>query len=89
MWVDEEGGHRFAGSEIRQRWTFRHEGPSGEAAMTTTSIEWIKKHGSTAGGKREFIAFLRGKALTMKESILANCYQCTGFYLDGQEGLRR
>ncbi len=53
--------------------------------MTTTSLEWIKKHGSAAGGKREFIAFLRGKALTMKESILANCYQCTGFYLDGRK----
>ena len=53
--------------------------------MTTTNIEWIKKHGSTARGKRELIGFLRGEALTMKESILANCYQCAGFYMDGRK----
>ncbi len=53
--------------------------------MTTTSIEWIMKHGSTAQGKRELIAFLKGEVLTMKESILANCYQCTGFYTDSRK----
>ncbi len=53
--------------------------------MATTSIQWIKKHGSTARGKRELIAFLKGETLTMKESILANCYQCTGFCLDGRK----
>jgi hypothetical protein len=52
--------------------------------MATTSIQWIKKHGSTARGKRELIAFLKGEALTVKESILANCYQCAGFYMDGR-----
>ena len=53
--------------------------------MATTSIEWINKHGSMARGKRELIGFLRGEALTMKESILANCYQCAGFYMDGRK----
>jgi hypothetical protein len=53
--------------------------------MRTTSIEWITKHGSTAQGKRELIAFLKGEALTVKESILANYCQCTGFYLDGKK----
>jgi hypothetical protein len=52
--------------------------------MTATTIEWIKKHGSTARGKRELIAFLRGETLTMKESILANCYECMGLYMDGR-----
>ncbi len=53
--------------------------------MVTTSIQWIKKHGSTARGKRELIAFFKGETLTMKESVLANCYQCTGFYMDGRK----
>jgi len=53
--------------------------------MATTSIEWIKKHGSTARGKGELIAFLKGEALTVKESILANCYQCAGFYMDSRK----
>jgi hypothetical protein len=53
--------------------------------MATTSIQWIKKHGTTAQGKRQLVAFLRGESLTMKDSILANCYECTGFYLGGRK----
>jgi hypothetical protein len=71
-------------TECRQ--VFPFDGHIGGEGMTaTTSIQWIKKHGSTARGKRELIAFLRGGTLTMKESILVNCYQCTGFYLDGRK----
>jgi hypothetical protein len=51
----------------------------------TTSIPWIEKHGKTAQGKREWIAFLKGEPLTMKQRILGNCYQCTGFYTDGRK----
>lgn len=53
--------------------------------MSTTSIEWIKKHGTTARGKKEYLAFLRGESLTMKQRVLANCFQCTGMYTDGRE----
>ena len=53
--------------------------------MSTTSIEWIEKHGTTARGKKEYLAFLRGENLTMKQRILANCFQCTGMYTDGRE----
>ena len=53
--------------------------------MSTTDISWIEKHGITAQGKREYIAFLKGQTLTMKQRILANCYQCTGFYTDGRK----
>ena len=37
-----------------------------------------------AQGKKEYLAFLDGKRLTMKESILANCYMCMGYYADGK-----
>ena len=53
--------------------------------MTTTSMEWVEKNGTAARGKREYLAFLRGQHLTMKQRVLANCYQCTGMYTDGRE----
>ncbi len=53
--------------------------------MSTTDIKWIERHGTTAQGKREYIAFLKGANLTMKQRILANCYQCTGFFTDGRK----
>jgi hypothetical protein len=53
--------------------------------MSTNSIEWIEKHGTTAQGKKEYLAFLRGDNLTMKQRVLANCFQCTGMYTDGRE----
>lgn len=53
--------------------------------MSTTSTEWIEKHGTTARGKKEYLAFLRGENLTMKQRVLANCFQCVGFYTDGKK----
>ena len=53
--------------------------------MATTNIEWVEKNGTAARGKREYLAFLRGQHLTMKQRVLANCYQCTGMYTDGRE----
>jgi hypothetical protein len=53
--------------------------------MSTTSIEWIEKHGITAKGKKEYVAFLRGKSLTLRQAMLANCYQCTGYFTDGKQ----
>ena len=41
-----------------------------------------REHGAR---KARMIGFFRGEALTMKESILANCYQCAGFYMDGRK----
>jgi len=51
----------------------------------TTSMEWVEKNGTAARGKREYLAFLRGQHLTLKQRLLANCYECTGMYADGRE----
>jgi hypothetical protein len=53
--------------------------------MTTTNMEWVEENGTAARGKREYLSFLRGQHLTMKQRILANCYECTGMYTDGRE----
>ena len=51
----------------------------------TVSTEWVEKNGTAARGKREYLAFLRGKRLTLEQRVLANCYECTGMYTDGRE----
>ena len=44
----------------------------------------IPKNGVVAIGKKELEAHLRGEKLTPLESLLAKCYDCQGFYLDGK-----
>ena len=51
----------------------------------TVSTDWVEKNGTAARGKREYLAFLRGERLTLKQRVLANCYECTGMYTDGRE----
>ena len=53
--------------------------------MMTSGVEWVERNGTSARGKREYIGFLRGQHLTMKQRVLANCYECTGMYTDGRE----
>lgn len=44
----------------------------------------IEKSGKRGKGKKELIAHLEGKRLTLKQAIYANCYDCVGFYYDGR-----
>jgi len=46
---------------------------------------WIRENGTTAQGKKEYVKYLEnGQKLSHKQAILANCYQCLGFYVDGR-----
>jgi hypothetical protein len=38
-----------------------------------------------AQGKEEFLRFQKGERLTMKQALLAHCYDCTGHYTDGRK----
>ncbi|MGD0233346.1 MAG: hypothetical protein ABSC55_02295 [Syntrophorhabdales bacterium] len=53
--------------------------------MMSINMQWVEKNGTAARGKREYLAFLRGEHLTLKQRVLANCYECTGMYTDGRE----
>ena len=35
-------------------------------------------------GQKDYERFLKGEKLTRKQAILANCYECTGFYDSGK-----
>jgi hypothetical protein len=47
------------------------------------SVQDIKKFGKKAQGRSERIKFIEGKPLTRGQAILAQCYECTGGYVDG------
>lgn len=44
----------------------------------------IKKHGIKAQGKKEILKYLKGNRLTLRQAILAKCYDCMAFYADGR-----
>ena len=52
--------------------------------MNEKTISDIKRHGKTAQGKKELIKHLEGQRLTLKQAVLARCYDCAGFYADGK-----
>jgi hypothetical protein len=40
--------------------------------------------GRVERGKKEHMKFKRGESLTRHEAILAQCYECCGYYADGK-----
>lgn len=56
--------------------------------MNQQTILDIKRYGKTAQGRREILKYLQGKRLTRKQAILAHCYGCMGFYVDGKVDCR-
>jgi hypothetical protein len=53
--------------------------------MNIQKIPDIKKHGKTAKGKKELIKHLEGGRLTPKQAILAKCYDCLCYMVDGRQ----
>jgi len=48
-----------------------------------TNRKTVLKIGVRAYGKRELEMMDRGERLTLREQVLAKCYDCTGGYADG------
>lgn len=53
-----------------------------------TTFESIRKQGKAAQGREELLRHLRGKTITLKQAILAKCYDCLGYYADGKQGCK-
>jgi len=45
----------------------------------------IEQHGKEFRGQKEFLKHLDGELITMKQAILAKCYDCMGYYSDKGE----
>jgi Zn finger protein HypA/HybF involved in hydrogenase expression len=52
--------------------------------MNEKIISDISRHGKTARGKKELIKHLEGGRLTLKQAMLAKCFDCTGYFADGK-----
>ena len=53
--------------------------------MNSKLISDIQKHGKTARGKKELLKHLDGGRLTPKQAILAKCYDCLCYMVDGRQ----
>jgi hypothetical protein len=53
--------------------------------MNLKLITDIQKHGLTARGKKELIKHLQSGRLTPKQAILAKCFDCLGYMVDGRQ----
>lgn len=52
--------------------------------MDTKRIDEIHQYGKTARGKSELVKHLKGERLSLRQAVLARCYDCMGFYADGK-----
>lgn len=47
-------------------------------------IQSIDRYGKQAKGRKELKSHLEGKRLTLRQMILAKCYDCMGYFADGK-----
>jgi len=52
--------------------------------MDMELVKEIEKYGKESPGKKYYLRLLKGECLTMKQAILAKCFDCCGFYVDGK-----
>lgn len=48
-------------------------------------LQFIKREGKLVRGRAEIIKFLEGKPLTARQTVLARCYDCMGYFVDGRQ----
>ena len=47
-------------------------------------IRSIQKYGKTAQGRQELLRHVEGERLTLRQMVLAMCYECMAYYGDGK-----
>ncbi len=52
--------------------------------MNTDKIKSIRQYGKTARGQKELLKHLSCQKLTLKQAVLAKCYDCAGLFADGK-----
>lgn len=52
--------------------------------MNEDRIKDIRRYGKTARGQKELVKHLEGGRITLKQAVLAKCYDCAGFFADGK-----
>lgn len=52
--------------------------------MNEEQIKNVRRYGKTARGQKELVKHYQGERLTLKQAVLAKCYNCAGFFADGK-----
>lgn len=52
--------------------------------MNASKIDSIKKYGITASGRKELLKHLSSERVTLRQAVIAKCYDCMSFYGDGR-----
>jgi hypothetical protein len=52
--------------------------------MNQERIKNIRQYGKTAKGEKEILKHLSGQKLTLRQAVLAKCYDCMGYFADGK-----
>jgi hypothetical protein len=55
-----------------------NKGPESRIALIA------RNHGTEAHGRNELIRYLERGKLTLRDAVLAKCYECCGYYADGK-----
>lgn len=53
--------------------------------MKKQTLNDIQSQGRAAQGRHEYLDSLQGKNISPERSILAACYRCMNFYVDGKK----
>jgi hypothetical protein len=82
--------NNFNEFSTNDRYFYRHGGGTRyrgkEIDMTNQErIAQIEEDGIMAKGKKELLSHLEGRNVTQKQSIMAMCYDCMGYYADGKQ----
>lgn len=48
------------------------------------NTERIRRYGKLARGQKEILKHLSGQRLTLKQAVIAHCYDCMGYFADGK-----
>lgn len=48
-------------------------------------LQSISRHGKKVKGIAELQKHLKGERLTRGKAIMAKCYECMGYYMDGRQ----
>ncbi len=52
--------------------------------MGINKKEYVENHGGGFRGKKELLKHLNDEKVTKGEAIIAKCYECNGYYIDGK-----
>jgi hypothetical protein len=55
-----------------------------KVSLRDLRIADINQDGLVVRGRKEYLAYLSGQRITLRQAVSAHCYDCQGFFADGR-----